>query len=309
MGLRSIDAVVISHMHGDHFLQAPHLRKKYGTQIWAIDRMGPMCERPERFDYCASIQSYGQMFDGAPIQGVKFDRLFKDGESFEWEGYRFTIDWMPGQTEFALALTGMIDGKRVVFTGDNIFGDPDDPRHTGHEAVVARNSGILEEGYIYGAEYLSRLKPDLIMGGHSYVMPNPAAFVERYRRWSYEMRDAFRALSSEDDYRLWYDPFWVRAEPYRVKVKPGEATEVMVHVRNFRPRVQSHRIEVHAPSGLISEAAVLKGSLGAESRGAFPLRLRIAADAKAGVSIVAFDITLDDRRYGELFDLIVEVTP
>ncbi|HXX92603.1 MAG TPA: MBL fold metallo-hydrolase [Planctomycetota bacterium] len=309
MGLRSIDAVVISHMHGDHFLQAPHLRKTYGTQIWAIDKMGPMCEHPERFDYCASIQAYGQMFEGAPLQGVKFDRLFKPGESFEWEGYRFTIDWMPGQTEFALALWGMIDGKRVVFTGDNLFGDPDDPRHTGHEAVVARNSGILEEGYIYGAEYLSRLKPDLVMGGHSYVMPNPAAFIERYRQWSYAMRDAFRALSSEDDYRLWFDPFWVRAEPYRVKVKPGQAAEVAVHVRNFRPRPQAHRIEVHAPPGLTPEPPILEGELSAESRGSFPLLLRATPELAPGVRIVAFDTTLDGRRYGERFDLIVEVAP
>jgi len=309
MGLRSIDAVVISHMHGDHFLQAPYLRKKYGTRIWAIDKMGPMCEHPERFDYCASIQAYGQMFDGAPIQGVKFDRLFKPGESFEWEGYRFTIDWMPGQTEFALALTGMIDGKRVVFTGDNIFGDPDDPRHTGHEAVVARNSGILEEGYIYGAEYLSRLKPDLLMGGHSYVMPSPGAFIERYRQWSYAMRDAFRTLSSEDDYRLWFDPFWVRAEPYRVKVKPGERVEVAVHVRNFRAGPQAHRIEIHAPPGLSPEPPVLQGELPAESRRAFPLFLRAAADLKPGVQIVAFDATLDGRRYGERFDLTVEIAP
>ena len=29
------------------------------------------------------------------------------------------------------------------------------------------------------------------MGGHSFVMDHPAAFIERYRRWSYAMRDAF----------------------------------------------------------------------------------------------------------------------
>lgn len=182
LGLKGIDAVVISHMHGDHFLQAPYLRQKHGTKIWAIDRMGPVCEHPERFDYCAPIQAYGQKLGGVPIESVKFDRLFRDGESFEWEGYRFTIDWMPGQTEFALALQGVVDGKKIVFTGDNIFGDPDDPRHTGHEAMVAHNSAILEEGYIYGAEYLSRLRPDIILGGHSYVMDRPAEFIERYRK-------------------------------------------------------------------------------------------------------------------------------
>jgi hypothetical protein len=33
---------------------------------------------------------------------------------------------MPGQTEFALCLNGQIDGRKVAFTGDNVFGDPDD---------------------------------------------------------------------------------------------------------------------------------------------------------------------------------------
>jgi len=132
--------------------------------------MGPVCEYPERFDYAAPIQAYGQ----PGLERLRFDRLFRSGESFDWEGYRFTIDWMPGQTEFALCLHGEIDGRRVAFTGDNLFGDPDNPNHTGHEAVVAHNSAILEEGYIYGAEYLSRLKPDLIIGGHSHVMDRPA---------------------------------------------------------------------------------------------------------------------------------------
>jgi glyoxylase-like metal-dependent hydrolase (beta-lactamase superfamily II) len=305
LGLKQIDVMIPTHMHGDHFLQGPHLRKKWGTQLWALDRMQPMCEHPERFDYCAPIQAYGQMFEGAPIESVKFDRLFKDGESFDWEGFKFTIDWMPGQTEFALAVQGMIDGRKVVFTGDNMFGDPENPRHTGHECVVAHNSAVLEEGYIYGAEYLSRLKPDLIMGGHSYVMNHPAAFVERYRTWAYAMRDAFKGLLA--DYPYEYDPFWVRVEPYRLKIRAGESAEVAVNIRNFRSRVQTHHVDLHAPAGLTVEPARLEGPLAAESRQAFTVRLRAAPDAKPGVQIVALDVTLDGRRYGEWFDFVVDV--
>ena len=307
LGLRQIDVMISTHMHGDHFLQGPHLRKRWGAKLWALDRMAPMCGHPERFDYSASIQAYGQMFDGAPIEGVEFDRLFKDGESFDWEGYRFTIDWMPGQTEFALAVRGMIDGRSVVFTGDNIFGDPEDPRHTGHEAVVAHNSSVLEEGYIRGAEYLSRIKPDLLMGGHSYVMDRPGDFIERYRRWAYQMRDAFRGLIAEDEYRYGYDPFWVRVEPYRVKLRAGETTELGVTVRNFRLRGQSHRVTFDVPPGLSVEPGLLIGDVAAETRSVFKVRLRAAADAPAGVRIVGLDVTLDGRRYGEWFNAVVEV--
>ena len=216
---------------------------------------------------------------------------------------------MPGQTEFALCLHGQIDGRQVAFTGDNIFGDPDDPTQTGHEAMVAHNSAILEEGYIYGAEYLKRLKPGLLVGGHSFVMDRPSAFIERYRKWSYEMRDAFRALSPDPDYRYWFDPFWVRAEPYRVALRPGQAETINLHVRNFRSRKQTHRIEIHTPPGVIAEPAILEGQLARQSRRSFPIRVKAAADAKPGVRIVALDVTLDGHRYGEQFDWVVDLIP
>lgn len=307
-GLKAIDAVIITHMHGDHFLEAPHLRDKWGANIWALDRMVDKMEHPERFDYSAPIQAYGKRrADGTLVEGVRVDRAFKSGESFVWEGHRFTVDWMPGQTEFALCLHGLIDGRNVAFTGDNIFGDPDDPTQTGHEAMVAHNSAILEEGYIYGAEYLKRMHPDILVGGHSFVMDHPSAFIERYRKWSYEMRDAFQALSPDPDYRYWFDPFWVRAEPYRVALQPGQTETVKIHVRNFRSRKQAHHIEIHTPPDLVAEPTFLEGKLSGKSRRSFPIRLKAATNAHLGVRIVALDVTLDGQRYGERFDFMVGI--
>ena len=307
-GLKSIDAVIITHMHGDHFLEAPHLREKWGTKIWALDNMVDKMEHPERFDYSAPIQAYGKKAsDGTQVKGVSVDRAFKPGTTFTWEGYRFKVDWMPGQTEFALCLHGQIDGRHVAFTGDNIFGDPDNPAQTGHEAMVAHNSAILEEGYIYGAEFLKRIKPDILVGGHSFVMDHPTAFIERYRQWSYEMRDAFQALSPDPDYRYWFDPFWVRAEPYRVALRPGQAQTVELHVRNFRQRKQRHVIEIHPPPEVIVEPSRLEGTLAGGSRQSFPVRVRLSPQAAPGTRIVALDVTLDGHRYGEWFDFVIGV--
>lgn len=307
-GLKAIDAVVITHMHGDHFLEAPHLREKWGAKIWALDNMVDKMEHPEWFDYAAPIQAYGKKnADGSRLNGVCVDRAFKPGERFAWEGYEFTVDWMPVQTEFALCLHGMIDGRKVASTGDNIFGDPADPRQTGHEAMVAHNSAILEEGYIYAGEDLKRLKPDILIGGHSFVMDRPAQFIERYRRWSYEMRDAFQDLSSERDYRYGFDPFWVRAEPYRVSVRPGEHVEVRLHVRNFQRSRQAHRILIHTPPGLVAGPPVIEGRLAGQARESFPVVFRALPGASPGVHLVALDVTLEGRRYGQRFDAIVDV--
>ncbi len=304
LGLKHIDAVLITHMHGDHFLEAPHLRERWGAQIWALDRMAPQIEHPERFDLAAAIPAYGKGFDA-----IRLDRILESGEVIEWEGYKLTADWMPGQTEFAMGLNGVIDGKKVVFTGDNIFADPSAPQETGHEAIVARNSGILEDGYIEGAELLTRLEPDLLVGGHSYVMDHPAALIQRYRDWAYGIREIFRGLSPDEEYRYWFDPFWVRADPYRSIVHPGATTQIQLEVRNFRSRPQKHSITIHTPPGLSAEPSVVEGTLALGTRGAFPVTIKAAPDARAGTAIVAFDITMDGERRGELFDAIVSVEP
>ncbi len=49
--------------------------------------------------------------------------------------------------------------------------------------------------------------------------------IERFWNWSRQMREAYRELSAEPDYRYMYDPYWVRAEPYRVVARPGAAGE------------------------------------------------------------------------------------
>ncbi len=309
-GLKAIDGIIITHMHGDHFLEAPHLREKWGAPIWALDNMVDKMEHPERFDYAAPIQAYGKKgTDGLPLEGVHVDRAFKPGETFDWEGHRFTVDWMPGQTEFALCLHGQIDGRRVAFTGDNIFGDPDDPTQTGHEAMVAHNSAILEEGYIHGAELLKRLHPDILIGGHSFVMDHPTAFIERYRKWAYEMRDAFRALSSTPDYRYWFDPFWVRAEPYRVAIARGGGAETRLNVRNFLGKPQTYRIAIQCPPGVTATPDLIETIVPAVTIARIPLYLKVAPDMKPGVCIVGLDVTLNRKRHGQLFDSVIGTGP
>ena len=121
------------------------------------------------------------------------------------------------------------------------------------------------------------------------------------------MRDVFRELSSEKDYRYWFDPFWVRAEPYRATLKPDKTTEFQLEVRNFQGTRQKHRIEIHTPAGVRADPSFLEGAIAAESRRSFPIRLHASPEARAGVQLIAFDITLDGRRYGERFDMIVDV--
>jgi hypothetical protein len=268
-----------------------------------MDTIADKCENPRAYDYPAMIGAYNAGFEKA-----KIDRILKAGDVIDWEGYKLHIDWMPGQTEFGNALWLELDGKKIVFTGDNLFGDPADPAQNGHECVNARNSAIIEEGYLVAAEYLQKLQPDIIMGAHSVLMTEPAAFIDRYHAWAQRIIGLYRDLLPDPDYAYLFDPYWVSAYPYRVDLSQDDTQTVQVTVRNHRNRPQSHRVVLKLPPGIEANPAVLDGNVSAKSRQMFPVKLTVKdrAALPKGVQIIPFDITLDGKRYGELFDIVFQ---
>lgn len=305
LGLKVIDALWINHMHGDHFTLGAALKNKYGVKIWTLDRIVDKVEHPLRYDYCALITSYNPEYTG-----LKVDRPLHDGEVIDWEGYKLHIHWMPGQTEFGNCLWLELDGKRIAFTGDNLFGDPTDPAQNGHEAVVARNSAIFEEGYLLGSKYIHDLNPDIDMGAHNVLMASPAAFLGRYHEWAKRIITRYKELMPDSNYEYGFDPYWVSAYPYRVDLETQPVAKVAITVRNFRDHPQQHHIALHLPEGVTAEPSVLDGTVAAKSRQTYEVTLKAdAARVSPGVRMVPFDITLDGERYGELFDFLILAKP
>jgi len=84
--LKAIDPSSSPHMHGDHFLEAPHIREKWGAQIWALENMVDKMEQSGMVRLRCPYQAYGKKNpDGSPMNGVTVDRAFKPGETFNWE--------------------------------------------------------------------------------------------------------------------------------------------------------------------------------------------------------------------------------
>ena len=307
LGIKAIDAILVTHMHGDHFLDAEHVRKSRGCAIWTHERVAALLERPLDYDYDAMIPAYRERPTG-DIQSLKVDRVIADGEVIRWRGNDLACDWMPGQTEFACCVHGEIDGRRVAFTGDNIFGQPGDPTQHGHEAVVARNSCTVEEGYGLAGRYLHGIAPDLILGGHSWAIENPAQLIDRYMAASDELRAALADLASEKDYRLWFDPYWVRVHPYRVTVARATRGEATLVARNHLDVATVYEIRLVCPSGLRVDPAVATLRMQPGETKTLPLVFTAAGDAPQGLALAALDITQDGVRRGQLFDVILDVT-
>lgn len=302
LGLKAIDAVFVTHMHGDHALEADHLRRKYGAQLWTLEGVADTFERPYDYDLAALLPSYG------PEHGpLKFDRILKDGDLVQWEGYTLVCDWMPGQTPYHACLHGEIDGRRVAFTGDNLFASPTDPRQAGNEAVVPRNGGALEEGYLYAAHYLHGIAPDLILGGHCWAIENPAALVGRLRERMEALREAFQSVSGDENYRYRFDPYWIRVHPYRTVLAPAGTGQARLWVRNYGESPQRHRVRFITPPGLRVEPPTVAGEMNQAGMATFPIEFHAAPELAPGLHRVGLDITRDGLRHGQLFDALVWV--
>ncbi len=307
LGLKGIDAAFITHMHGDHALDAAYLRREHAAKLWTMEGVADKFERPWDFDLSALLPFYSDRNRDDIFEPLKFDRVFKDGEKFTWEGYKFTVDWMPGQTKYHACLHGEIDKRRVAFCGDNIFASTTDPNQGGNECVLARNGGALEEGYLYAASYLHTLNPDLIIGGHCWALDKPKELIERYRKRMIALREAYQDLSPEPDYRIIFDPYWVQVAPFRVVVKRGATATAQLELRNYWADAQKFRIAFHAPPGVVIEPAAVERTIAPGQRATVALKVSAKADAQEGVRMVAMDTTVGERRLGEWFDFIVNV--
>jgi hypothetical protein len=150
----------------------------------------------------------------------------------------------------------------------------------------------------------------MIMGAHNVLMANPAAFLDRYHEWSKRIITRYKELLPDPNYEYQFDPFWVSAYPYRVDLQQEREAVATITVRNFRAKPQQHHIRLRLPPGISAEPAVLEDTLEPKSRRSYKVKLTAdPARVSAGVQMIPFDITLDGKRHGELFDFLIQAKP
>jgi glyoxylase-like metal-dependent hydrolase (beta-lactamase superfamily II) len=315
-GLKRVDACFVTHMHGDHILQAPHLRQAYRAKLWTMRGIETLFQAPLDYDYSAMIEAYGaKLPDNTPIEQVPIDRLIEPGELIQWNEYSLVVDWMPGQTQFHACLHGQIDGKHIAFTGDNIFGAPEDANQFGNEALVARNGAMLERGYLYAADYLHQISPDIIVGGHSWVIDRPQPLIQRMKQRSEEMRLALKAVSEYSDYRWMFDPYWVRILPYRCVLTKGQTTTVHLQASNLDGGQHQLRVTLICPAGITAKPDSYEFHLTETSHAeTIPIELTCTLEKmEASPEVPALSnkhmglivVTLDGVPRGPLFDFLI----
>ncbi len=185
---KNVQQVLLTHHRRDAVAAARSaIRGKAKVIAPAAER--ELIGEPEKFwekFKTARFHDYGQQSTKILAQPIAVDTWVKEGDTVEWQGLRFRVLDTPGYTRGAVSYIAEIDGKKIAFTGDLIYGD-------GQLFDLYSFQDAIPEANIRGYHgYGSRLaklvpslrkiaaeKPDVIVPARGPVIRNPQASIEK----------------------------------------------------------------------------------------------------------------------------------
>lgn len=132
------------------------------------------------------FHDYAQQSTKILGQPLSVDRWVKEGDVVEWRGLRFDVIATPGYTRGAVSYVATIDGKKLAFTGDLIYGDGQlfDLYSFQDEIPEANIRGYHGYGsrlaqLVTSLRKIAAAKPDLILPARGPIIEQPQASIEK----------------------------------------------------------------------------------------------------------------------------------
>ncbi|HET7138218.1 MAG TPA: MBL fold metallo-hydrolase [Gaiellaceae bacterium] len=285
-GVDRVEAVVTTHYHDDHVAGANLLRDVYGAEVWSPENVAPILESPERYDIPCL------WFDPVPV-----DRVLRFGEPVRWHEHELQVHPLPGHTRYAAAIAFETDGRRVLATGDQ-------QSFSASGRMVAnyqyRNRFAIDD-YVASASLYERLRPDLILTGHSGAHEPAEPQLERFAADARRISELHRELLPLPD----AEGVFARVAPYRARVAPGGTLELEVELRSPLGAATQASVSLAAPDGWAVEPARATAEL--EPHGEATVVFRVTAGREHGRVPVAADVTIGELVLGLHAEALVTV--
>jgi glyoxylase-like metal-dependent hydrolase (beta-lactamase superfamily II) len=279
-GVERIEAAVATHYHDDHVAGLNLLREIEGAEVWAPANVAPILEEPSRYDLPCL------WFDP-----IRVDRTLPLDASFRWHEYEIGVHALPGHTRYAAAIAVDVDGKRVLFTGDEQAID-------GGRAILnfQYRNRFAPDDFVQAAELYARLRPDLMLGGHWLPLEVTDELLQTLLADARRTAELHRELLPAEGFGT--DGFGARIEPYRAR---GPEVDITVSIRNPFDRDQTAAVRLVAPAGWTVSPPVREAELG--PHGEAEVEFRVVA---TGAGRVAADLTVGETRFGQQAEALVE---
>ena len=292
-GVKTIEAVMPSHYHDDHINGIPYLQRAMGTQVWAYENMKEILEKPG-----------GELIGCVLPDPIQVSRTFTDGDRFSWEGLDFEVHYTPGHADYHMAMFTTIDGRRIAFSGDNVWPPGFVP------SLIYRNH-VHRTSHQVTARLFREYRPQVICGGHGlYTNVAPEGY-DLFMANAERLTELFDTLLPKDSGILGLEPSWMQIFPYQLAGSPGGVLRGQVRIKNPVP----HRAEVRwkwaLPEGW--EAKPPQGIAHVEpdesTRSAFAISIPQTYQFSHPKQAIALDVIVDGKALGQITEAVVENRP
>ncbi len=183
-----VDHLLLTHHRRDVVTSAAKVIKA-GAHVHAPDAERGLIEKPEAWweaFWEKRFHDYSQQSTKVLVKPIRVDTWVKAEDEIKAGDYTFRVLETPGFTRGAVSYVAEIDGKRVAFTGDLIYGDGQlFDLYSFQDAIPEAKIG----GYHGHASRLAVLipslrkiaatKPDLIVPARGPVIRNPLVAIEK----------------------------------------------------------------------------------------------------------------------------------
>lgn len=187
-GSKQVESVLLAHGRRDVIWAARPLVEA-GAAATAPARERYILERPDDFwntFTTTRFHDYAQQSTKVAARPLPVARWVQDGETIDWRGLAFQVLETPGYTRGSVSYLTELDGRRVAFTGDLIYGDGQildlysfqdaipDAQIRGYHGYGSRLSELVGS-----LQKLAAARPDLIVPARGPLIREPQAAIQR----------------------------------------------------------------------------------------------------------------------------------
>ncbi|MHC4883682.1 MAG: MBL fold metallo-hydrolase [Planctomycetota bacterium] len=191
-GLKTVDLVLVTHMHGDHYDMAPYLRERYGVHFATWSRLAEIIEDPNAYPYSCLLPWYNLGLGGTVV-----DEHVPMGGAVDWNGTAIEVVHLPGHSSAHCGFILDFRGERLALTGDTIqsrggAGTVD--------FIITNDSEPFTDGVLQAYQSLAGKGITLNLGGHGSRFRNcEAMYRESLLRVEHAL-EHLKPLIYGDDY-------------------------------------------------------------------------------------------------------------